>query len=486
MILFSWIRACDLFMMKGFLMNTQDDQVHYLKDHFDEIKEAIRVEYDITSIAYETWVLPLFFIDMQENTVLIGIPKEIGQATLPYFTKNYRDVFKVHISEILGFEVDIRFEQQKDPYIIKEETQEAASSSDRKLSTDDEIRFSNLNPHYTFDTFVVGKNNNLAQAASVAVAESPGEAYNPLFLYSDAGLGKTHLMHSIGNYILQHRPNARVLYVTSEAFTNEVIASIRSNNTLQDMSKLRKKYRDVDVLMVDDVQFIIGKESTQEEFFHTFNELHSAGKQIVLSSDKPPKNMTTLEERFRSRFEWGLIADIQPPDYETRMAILQKNAANCQIPIDDEVFSYIANNIRSNIRELEGALNKVIVQAKIRNAQRIDQEIAESSLRDIISERDSIITPASIIEKTCDFFHISKEDIVSQKRSREISTPRQVAMYFIRMLTDTSYDEIGRLLGGRDHTTVMSGITKITEQIKKDPPLSEQVDNLKKKIQPDV
>nr|MCR5092452.1 chromosomal replication initiator protein DnaA [Lachnospiraceae bacterium] len=189
---------------------------------------------------------------------------------------------------------------------------------------------------------------------------------------------------------------------------------------------------------------------------------------------------------FRSRFEWGLIADIQPPDYETRMAILQKNAANCQIPIDDEVFSYIANNIRSNIRELEGALNKVIVQAKIRNAQRIDQEIAESSLRDIISERDSIITPASIIEKTCDFFHISKEDIVSQKRSREISTPRQVAMYFIRMLTDTSYDEIGRLLGGRDHTTVMSGITKITEQIKKNPPLSEQVDNLKKKIQPDV
>jgi len=465
-------------------MSNQKDQELYLKEHFEEIKEAIREEYDITNVAYETWVLPLYFVGLEDGMVSIGIPKEIGQATLSYFIKNYRDIFKVHISEILETPVDIRFVQQKDTPYIKEESADI-SSSEQRNSTDDDMRYSNLNPHYTFETFVVGKNNNLAQAASLAVAESPGEAYNPLFLYSDAGLGKTHLMHSIGNYILMHHPGARVLYVTSEAFTNEVIASIRSNNT-QDMSKLRKKYRDVDVLMVDDVQFIIGKESTQEEFFHTFNELHSAGKQIVLSSDKPPKNMTTLEERFRSRFEWGLIADIQPPDYETRMAILQKNAVNCRIPIDDAVFSYIANNIRSNIRELEGALNKVIVQAKIRNAQLIDLEIAESSLRDIISERDSIITPASIIEKTCDFFHISKEDIISQKRSREISTPRQVAMYFIRMLTDTSYDEIGRLLGGRDHTTVMSGITKISDQIKKDQPLSEQVENLKKKIQPDV
>ena len=341
----------------------------------------------------------------------------------------------------------------------------------------------NLNPKYTFDTFVVGSNNKFAHAASLAVAESPGDVYNPLYLYGGPGLGKTHLMHSIGRFILDSNPNMKVLYVTSEVFTNEVIDCIRSGDAVK-MNQLREKYRTVDVLMIDDIQFIIGKESTQEEFFHTFNTLHSAGKQIILSSDKPPKDMDALDERFRSRFEWGLISDIQPPNYETRMAILKKNAENYNKEIDDEIFQYIANNIKSNIRELEGAFNKIIAFSKL-NKVDITLSYAEEALKDVIyPDKPKEITPNLIIEVVSEHFGVNKEDITSKKRNSEFVLPRQVVMYLCRELTDTSLTNIGKLLGKKDHTTIIHGVNKITEEINTNEELRNKIEIIKKKINP--
>lgn len=320
-----------------------------IKDNWDLIKETLREEYELTDISYNTWIVPLNFYQVKNNVVMIIIPSDQAHA-LNYISSKYKSYFQVTISEMMNHTYDIAFILEKDVV-------------EGSLDEDDPVynmkyEHANLNPKYKFDTFVVGSNNKFAHSASLAVAESPGEIYNPLYIYGGAGLGKTHLMHSIGRFILEQNPDMKVLYVTSEVFTNEVIDGVRSGDIVK-MNKFREKYRTVDVLLIDDIQFIIGKESTQEEFFHTFNTLHSAGKQIILSSDKPPKDMEILEERFRSRFEWGLIADIQPPDYETRMAILKKNAEVYPKEIDDEVFQYIANNIKSNIRELEGAFNKI-------------------------------------------------------------------------------------------------------------------------------
>ena len=317
----------------------------------------------------------------------------------------------------------------------------------------------------------------------MAVAESPGEAYNPLYLYGGAGLGKTHLMHSIGHFILDQNPDKKVLYVTSEQFTNEVIESIRSGNAAK-MNKFREKYRTVDVLLIDDVQFIIGKESTQEEFFHTFNVLHAAGKQIILSSDKPPKEMETLEERFRSRFEWGLIADIQPPDYETRMAILKKNAENCNKEINEDILDYIATNIKSNIRELEGAYNKVIAFSRL-NKVEITLDNVKEALNDIISPNVSRqITPQLIISVVAEHFGITADDITSKRRNSEFVLPRQICMYLCRKLTDESLQNIGKALGKKDHTTVIHGIDKITDDMQVNEELKNKIDIITKKINP--
>ena len=337
-----------------------------IKDRWDEIKEIIRCEYELTNISFNTWVSPLQFYKVENNIVTIMIPSE--QAHLQkYIQKHYQAYFQVTISEFMNHDYEIEFITEIDA--VDTETLQNELSPLSQSINNINYENANLNNKYKFDTFVVGSNNKFAHSAALAVAESPGEAYNPLYLYGGAGLGKTHLMHSIGHFVLEQNRNTKVLYVTSEQFTNEVIESIRSGNAAA-MTKLREKYRTVDVLLIDDVQFIIGKESTQEEFFHTFNVLHSAGKQIILSSDKPPKEMETLEERFRSRFEWGLIADIQPPDYETRMAILRKNAESYDKEIDDEIIQYIATNIKSNIRELEGALNlKSGVCRAIRNKE---------------------------------------------------------------------------------------------------------------------
>ncbi len=466
-------------------MQSSTEITEKLRSNWDNIKNTIKHEAGVTDISYTTWIEPLTVYGFEDNTVKILIPSDNSFA-LTYIVNHYMDFFKVAISEFLESMVDINFILNKDA-INKEETPEKNNEdiSENESSSSDVYEQANLNAKYRFDTFVVGSNNKFAHSASLAVAESPGVAYNPLFLYGGPGLGKTHLMHSIGHFIIEHKPDSKVLYVTSEQFTNDVIESIRSSHA-ENMSKLRDKYRTVDVLMVDDVQFIIGKPSTQVEFFHTFNALHQAGKQVVLSSDKPPKEMETLEERFRSRFEMGLIADIQSPDYETRVAILRKNAENYGRKIGDDIIDYIATNIKSNIRELEGALTKIIAFSKL-NKVEITLENAMEALKDIIyPDKTKVITPQLIIDTVCEQYGTRKEDIISKKRNAEIVLPRQVIMYLCREHTDASLEEIGKLLGKKDHTTVMSGINKIKNMTAFDDDLNKNLDVIIKKLNPSI
>ena len=372
-----------------------------------------------------------------------------------------------------------------------DEIQNMAIEASQKKKTKSAAEKAGLNPKYKFDTFVVGGNNNFAHAASLAVAESPGEVYNPLFLYGGVGLGKTHLMHSIAHFILDKNAKKKVLYVTSETFTNELIEALKNGRTAGNesaMSKFRDKYRNNDVLLIDDIQFIIGKESTQEEFFHTFNHLHTSGKQIIISSDKPPKDIETLEARLRTRFEWGLIADISAPDYETRMAILQKkieldHLEKYNIPRD--VLQYIAENIKTNIRELEGSLNKLIALYKLNNNDVIDISLASEALRDIVSSQNNRkVTPELILDIVSDHFGISIADLKSNKRSADIANPRQIAMYLIRTMTEVPLKGIGIILGGKDHSTVKYGVEKITNEMKRNETLSNTINIIKKKINP--
>ena len=452
-----------------------------INDRWNEIKDIIRDQYDLTAISFNSWIKPLQFFKVENNIVTILIPEEQAPL-LKYIEKNYYFYFKATISELMNEEYDVVFITEDE---AKKYHKTASDDSSRSKKSINNLRYetANLNSKYKFDTFVVGSNNKFAHSAALAVAESPGEAYNPLYIYGGAGLGKTHLMHSIGHFVLEQNQNMKVLYVTSEQFTNEVIESIRSGNAAA-MTKLRDKYRTVDVLLIDDVQFIIGKESTQEEFFHTFNVLHSAGKQIILSSDKPPKEMETLEERFRSRFEWGLIADIQPPDYETRMAILRKNAETYDKEIDDEIIQYIATNIKSNIRELEGALNKVMANARL-NKQELTLALAEDALKDVIyPDQVREVTPSLIIDVVSDHFNVSKENITSKKRNSEYVLPRQIIMYLCRVLTETSLQTIASLLSKKDHTTVIHGVEKIEEKVKTDEDLRNKIEIIKKKISP--
>lgn len=335
-----------------------------------------------------------------------------------------------------------------------------------------------LNPKYTFDTFVIGTNNRFAHAASLAVAEAPAKAYNPLFLYGGVGLGKTHLMHAIGHYIMEHNPTMRVLYISSEKFTNEFINAIRDSQG----ESFRTKYRNIDVLLIDDIQFIAGKEQTQEEFFHTFNALHEERKQIIISSDRPPKEIPTLEERLRSRFEWGLITDIQPPDLETRIAILRKKARAENLDIPNEAMNYIANQIDTNIRELEGALIRVVAYSSLINAD-ITSHLAAEALKDIIpSARPRMITINDIQIKVGEFYGLKLEDFKARKRTKAIAFPRQIAMYLSRELTDYSLPKIGEAFGGRDHTTVIHAHEKITQLVKVDQELYKIIQNLTEKI----
>ncbi|NLC88366.1 MAG: chromosomal replication initiator protein DnaA [Clostridiaceae bacterium] len=318
-----------------------------------------------------------------------------------------------------------------------------------------------LNSKYNFDTFVVGNNNRFAHAASLAVAEAPATSYNPLFIYGGVGLGKTHLMHAIGNEILRNNKNANILYVTSEKFTNQLINAIKDNKNEQ----FRSKYRNIDVLLIDDIQFIAGKERVQEEFFHTFNTLHESGKQVIISSDRPPKDINLLEDRLKSRFEWGLIADISNADYETRLAILRKKSQIDNIIIDDDILSNIANRIDTNIRELEGALNKLIARASLINSP-ITMEMAEWSINEIVSSKDKVISSLFIQETVSKYFNIEVKELIGNKRSNDIVFPRQIAMYLCRTVPQLSLPQIGKDFGNRDHTTVMHACNKIESEMK--------------------
>ena len=451
-----------------------------ISDNWNLIKETIRSEYELSDISYSTWIEPLKLNKVEDDRVYIIIPLD-QQHALDYISKKYKSFFQVTISEMMNKTYDISFILEKEI-----ESEKGLDNISKKPVYNIMYENANLNPKYKFNTFVVGSNNKFAHSAALAVAETPGGAYNPLFIYGGAGLGKTHLMHSIGHFILEENPDRKVLYVTSEQFTNEVIESIRSGNAAA-MTKLREKYRTVDVLMIDDVQFIIGKESTQEEFFHTFNVLHDAGKQIVLSSDRPPKEMETLEERFRSRFEWGLIADIQTPDYETRVAILQKNAEIYEKKIDNYILEYIAYNIQSNIRELEGAFNKIIAFSKINKIQldNLTLEHAEEALKDIISpSNNKEVTGEYIIKVVAEHFDVTVDDITSKKRNSEFVEPRQVVMFLCKNMTNNSLASIGKLLNKKDHTTIIHGIRKIEDEMKVNEELRNKVNIIKNIISP--
>ncbi len=447
-----------------------------IMEKWDEILNTVKEEHELTDISFDTWLKPLKLYGVENNKLYIIVPSD-HMSGIGYISKKYTLPIKVAITEITGLNYDIEFiSPDQTPRNIP-----PYKSKDPNFSK--KIVRSNLNPNYVFDTFVVGKNNRFAHSASLAVAESPGDVYNPLYIYGGPGLGKTHLMQSIGHFILQQTPDIKVLYVTSEEFTNEVIDSIRNGNASA-MTKLRDKYRTVDVLMIDDIQFIIGKESTQEEFFHTFNVLHSAGKQIVLSSDKPPKDMETLEDRIRSRFEWGLLADVGFPDYETRMAILRKKEEADGFHLDDDILDYIATNIKSNIRELEGALNKLLALSNLEKTD-ITMEIAERELQNIISpDKPREVTPQLIIEIVADHFNITVDQIISKNRSKVISNPRQIAMYLCKNMTNASLEAIGGIIGGRDHSTIIHGITVVTNEYEKNESFHEQIETIKKKINP--
>jgi chromosomal replication initiator protein len=439
-----------------------------VRQKWEEILKKVKDEYNLSDVSFNTWLQPLSIYKIENSVVTIEAPSE--KIGLEYISKKYTLPLKEAIFQVTGEDYEVVFISSEES--VPEESDQSSSGY-----------IPGLNPRYTFDTFVVGSNNRFAHAASLAVAESPGTVYNPLFLYGGVGLGKTHLMHSIAYFIKQNNPRMNILYVTSEQFTNEVIDAIRAGNAnTSALSRLREKYRYVDVLLVDDIQFIIGKASTQEEFFHTFNTLHEAGKQIIISSDRPPKDMTLLEERFSSRFKWGLTADIQSPDYETRIAILQKKQENDSFYVKQEVIEYIAANIKSNIRELEGSLNKVIAFAHLEKKE-ADLELAKAALKDIIvPEEKKVISPNMIIDSIASYFNISADDIKGEKRNKKIAYPRQLSMYLIREMTNTKLEDIGEILGGRDHTTVMHGVKKIESSFSENSSIESDINNIKKMI----
>ena len=421
-----------------------------IESKWQEILNILVKEHEISEVAVNTWIQPLIIQTITDDSITFFMVR--GPRGIEFIKHKYYDIYlSMAIEQVTGKQFKILFTDSNSA---------APKSEPKKVSVPAEY-IGNLNPRYTFDTFVVGPTNKMAHAVSVAVAESPGGAYNPLFLYGGAGLGKTHLMHSIAHHIINNRPDLRVLYVTSEKFTNELIDSLKHDKN----KEFRDKYRNIDVLLIDDIQFIIGKESTQEEFFHTFNELHEAKKQIVISSDKHPREIATLEERLRSRFEWGITADIQPPDYETKMAILKKRAELEHLDINQEVMQYVATNINSNIRELEGALNKIYV------------------FKDTI-ECQKEVTPQLIMDVVAEHYNISVSDIISKKKNKEIANPRQICMYLSRKYTDYSLQNIGKIMGNRDHTTVIHGHDKIGKMLETDENLKSNLDIIIKKLNP--
>ena len=418
---------------------------------------------EMSNISFITWINPLEIEEWTDNEIVFTVTTQFQKDTIE---KKYYDLIFNTFKYLTNKEYKIRTH-----CLEEDETSLDFAPSKQSNSVSNS---SGLNPNYTFDTYVVGSNNRFAQAAALAVAEAPGTSYNPLFLYGGVGLGKTHLMHAIGNEILQNFSDKKVLYVTSEKFTNEFINCIKDNKN----EEFRNKYRNIDVLLIDDIQFIAGKERVQEEFFHTFNTLHENGCQIIMSSDKPPKDIDNLEDRLKSRFEWGLIADISNADYETRLAILRKKVQIENIIIDDNVLSNIAIKVDSNIRELEGTLNKILAKASLTHSP-ISTELAEKCINEVISRKEKIISAEYIQEVVAKYFNITQRDIKSSKRSSDIAYPRQIAMFLCRDLANMPFTKIGDAFGKRDHTTVMHACSKIDSEIKNNTNTKLIVDSVK-------
>lgn len=451
--------------------NNNDDVLNIIKDNWNTMLERMRTDFEVSEASIKTWCKDIIshLHSYSDGVVIFTLPEE---PAVKYVNKKYAFIIKQLINEYVGQTVDVKFVWKED----------LPSINTAKLTKPPQsVNSYNLNPKYTFDTFVVGDNNKFAHAYSLAVAESPGEDYNPFFIHGGVGLGKTHLMHSIANFMLAADSTKKVTYITSEDFTNEIITAIQNHDTIS----FREKYRHVDILLVDDIQFISNKESTQEEFFNTFNALYNANKQIVISSDRPPKELSRLEERISSRFQQGLVVEIQPPTYETSMAILNKKIEINNYNIPNDVKEYIVKNINSNIRELEGALKKVTCYASLCNAKDVTLELAKESLKDYISPNTQHdVTLEYIIQVVAEHFNISIKDIISAKRKQTVAYPRQIAMYLCRECTDETWVSIGKHMGDRDHTTILHGYDKINKELSSNSSTKQAIDILLKKINP--
>ena len=421
----------------------------------NQAKELLKEE--VTQIAFQTWFSSLEIAEMNDSHIVLKTTSEYACELLQ---TRYADLVLNTFKFITNREWTFSVIYEENNQTVDEGSIISSTPTDAQ---DPEIEISNktLNPKYTFETFVVGNNNRFAHAAAIAVGDKPGESYNPLFLYGGVGLGKTDLMHAVGNRILQNNRSAKILYVTSEKFTNQLINAIKDNKN----EVFRNKYRTIDVLLIDDIQFIAGKERVQEEFFHTFNALYEDKKQIIISSDKPPREIQFLEDRLKSRFEWGLLADISCPDYETRLAILRKKAQEEKILVDDSILANIANKIDSNIRELEGVFNKIIATASLTHAP-ITIELAENTINEFKAASEKVLSSDFVKETVAKYFNINKDDLASNKRSNEIAFPRQIAMYLCREVANMSYPKIGEDFGNRDHSTVMHACKKIEKEVK--------------------
>lgn len=437
---------------------------------WEKAQPAIKTQVGPTT--YETWFSSIHITEKNSETLLIETPDEFFKN---WIIEHYSQTISDHLGKISGVPVHLEFSVNTG--LLKEGTQKQFSEFEKNFEEkkNDET---NLNPRFSFNNFVVGPSNRFAAAASQAVAESPAKAYNPLFIYGQVGLGKTHLMQAVTHQIEKIHPNLKICYTTSERFTNELIEAIRHRSTTQ----FRQKYRTIDVLLIDDIHFIAGKESTQEEFFHTFNALHNSRKQIIISSDRPPKEIANLEERLSSRFAWGLIADIQPPDYETRVAILRKKSERELVSVPDNVICFIAEQIKTNIRELEGALIRVVAYSLLEEKP-VTLELAKAVLKDMVKESVKIISVEMIQRKVAEHFKITVADIKAKRRNRNVILPRQIAMYLTRKLTGLSLPEIGGAFGGKDHTTVLHSFKKIDAEAITDKSLQRTLEELVTEIQ---
>ncbi|ACO44797.2 chromosomal replication initiator protein DnaA [Deinococcus deserti] len=434
------------------------------------------VRKNISEVEYHTWFAPLKNLGVQDGSLVLGVRNSFAQEWL---RKQYQGLLEDALRSLGAQHPQVSFQvlpASQDALLLPSDPPPAPISPGRAPAPPPADNRKTLNPKYTFENFVVGPNNNLAHAAALAVAESPGKAYNPLFIYGDVGLGKTHLMHAVGHYIAERFPEKRIEYVSTETFTNELINAIREDKTTQ----FRNRYRSVDLLLVDDIQFLAGKERTQEEFFHTFNALYENHKQIILSSDRPPKDIQTLEGRLRSRFEWGLITDIQSPEFETRVAILKMNAEHNRIDIPQEVLELIARQVTTNIRELEGALMRVVAFSSLNNVP-FSRAVASKALSNVFAPQEVKVEMMDVLRQVASHFNMPPDVIRGSGRVREVVVPRQVAQYLIRDLTDHSLPEIGQFFG-RDHSTVMHAISKVTEQLGKDSELTAAVETLRRKM----